>query len=47
MLILILAYVGGILSIASPCILPVPVPVPVPVPRRMGVAWSPINVFIN
>ncbi|MGO2466754.1 MAG: hypothetical protein ACTH8H_20220 [Serratia proteamaculans] len=43
MLILILAYVGGILSIASPCILPVPVPVP----RRMGVAWSPINVFIN
>ncbi|CAI0865663.1 Uncharacterised protein [Serratia quinivorans] len=39
MLILILAYVGGILSIASPCILPVP--------RRMGVAWSPINVFIN
>ncbi|MGO3395720.1 MAG: hypothetical protein ACTINL_04380 [Serratia proteamaculans] len=41
MLILILAYVGGILSIASPCILPVPVP------RRMGVAWSPINVFIN
>ncbi|WP_413515197.1 hypothetical protein [Serratia proteamaculans] len=45
MLILILAYVGGILSIASPCILPVPVPVPVP--RRMGVAWSPINVFIN